>query len=93
MKLTKINIIKSIIYYSGFEYIFRKIKPAKKPRPLPTFILWLIAVYIASFGVASQRYENRVDIIENKANSIYPQLASGDPVTQEIAFRRLLRIQ
>ena len=88
-----IKVIKGIIYYSGFEYIYRKIKPAKEPRPLPTLPLWLMGIYVATFGVASQRYENRVDIIENKANTIYAQLASPDPGTKGMAFRRILKIQ
>jgi uncharacterized protein YjbI with pentapeptide repeats len=71
------KIIKGIFYYSGFEYIYRKAKPDKEPHPLPTLPLWLIGIYIAFFGIASQRYENRVDIIENRANSIFTQLSTS----------------
>jgi BTB/POZ domain-containing protein KCTD9 len=88
-----IKVIKGIFYYSGFEFIYRKIKPASEPRPLPTLPLWLIGIYVAAFGVASQRYENRVDIIENKANTIYSQLSSPNPVTKGMAFRMILDIE
>lgn len=68
--------IKLIFRYSGAEFICAKFKPSKKPQPLPTGFIWLIGIYIAFFGVASQRYENRVDIIENRANSIFTQLGT-----------------
>ncbi len=65
-----------IYHYSGIEYIYRKAVPSKKPKqhPLPTLPLWLIGIYIAFFGLASQRYENRIDIIERKVTSIYTRL-------------------
>jgi uncharacterized protein YjbI with pentapeptide repeats len=68
--------IKWIIHYSGLEFIYRKFYPSKNPQPLPTGFIWLIGIYVAFFGVASQRYENRIDIIENRANSIFAQLAT-----------------
>jgi len=68
--------IKWIFRYSGLEFIYRKFKPAKNAEPSPTGIIWLIGIYVAFFGVASQRYENRVDKIENRANSIYTQLGT-----------------
>jgi CheY-like chemotaxis protein len=71
------NILKNIFYYSGFEYIFRKIKPAKEPRSLPTLPLWLFGAYMAFFLVVSYRYENRVDIIENRAIGIFSQLGTS----------------
>ena len=41
----------------------------------PTFIIWLLGIYVALFGIASQRYENMVDIIENRANTLLSQYA------------------
>jgi uncharacterized protein YjbI with pentapeptide repeats len=67
------RIIKGIFYYSGFEYIYRKAKPVTG---LPTLPLWLIGIYIAFFGIASQRYENKIDIIENRSNLIFAQLGT-----------------
>ncbi len=69
--LIRRKIREGIFYYSGFEYIYRKIKPTEEPRPLPTWSLWFIGVYIAFFGLASQRYENKIDIVEIRANSIF----------------------
>jgi hypothetical protein len=67
---------KAMFRYSGMEFIFRKFYPSKYPQPLPTGLIWLVGIYVAFYGVASQRYENRVDIIENRANSIFTQLAT-----------------
>ncbi|MBT3880507.1 MAG: pentapeptide repeat-containing protein [Candidatus Scalindua sp.] len=88
-----IKTIKGTFYYSGFEYIYRKIKPAKKPHPLPTLPLWLIGIYVAAFGVASQRYENHVDIIENRANAIFAQLGSSNDEVVIKTLSRITRIQ
>ncbi len=55
-----------------------------------TFGLWIIAVYVALFGVASSRYENRVDIIEVRASSIFAQLSSSD---YKGALGRIPRVQ
>ena len=35
-------------------------------------------MYVALFGVASQRYENLLDRIENRANTIYAQLGTSN---------------
>ncbi len=87
-------ITRVVYHYSGVEFIWRKLIPAKQEQKhLPTLPLWLVGIYIAFFGLASQRYENRVDIIENKTNTIYPQLTSPDPKTKEMAFRRIENIQ
>jgi uncharacterized protein YjbI with pentapeptide repeats len=69
--------IRRIIRYSGLEFIYRKFYPSKINQSLPTGFIWLIGIYVAFFGVASQRYENRIDIIENRANSIFAQLGTG----------------
>ncbi len=82
-----IKTIKGIFYYSGFEYIYRKAKPVTG---LPTLPLWLIGIYIAFFGIASQRYENRVDIIENRANSIFTQLGTS---SRKSALSRIASVQ
>ena len=60
--------------YFGGEFIVRKFYPPKNSGAFPTGFIWVFGIYIASFGVASQRYENRIDIIENRANSIFAQL-------------------
>jgi hypothetical protein len=51
-----------------------------------TFVLWVAGVYVALFGLASQRYESRLDQIENRANGIYTQLGAPN------AKRALARI-
>lgn len=35
-----------------------------------------MGIYSIIFGIVSQRYENRIDIIENRSNAIFAQLAT-----------------
>ena len=76
--------------YLGLEFVYRKFNPSS-PQTIPTGFIWLIGIYVAFFGVASQRYENRVDLIENRANSILSQLEVPD-VRNEI-LSSLSRVQ
>jgi len=69
--------------FSGLRFIWEKIRPPIKDsvvrRPPATFMIWafgIFGLYIALFGLASQRYENRIDIIENRANTIITQLST-----------------
>jgi len=78
-------------HYSGLKFIYRKFNPPKDSGALPTGVIWLIVIYVAFFGVASQRYENRIDIIENRANAIFAQLAV--PSIQKKALSRISRVQ
>ena len=57
----------------------------------PIGVICLIGIYVALFGIASQRYENRIDIIENRANSVFDQLAV--PSAQKKALSRIARVQ
>lgn len=74
------KIVYTIYNFSGLRAIYERLVPPKKNdperRPPSTFLLWLIGIYVALFGIASQRYENRVDIIENRINSINAQLST-----------------
>ncbi len=77
------NSIKWLLWdFSGLRFIWQKIKPpvdqSTNKRAPVTFLLWVIGAYVAFFGVASQRYENRVDKIENRANAIFPQLSTSE---------------
>jgi len=76
--------LKRIAFYlynfSGLRHIWENIifpvdMQTGKWKP-STFILWITGIYIALFGIASQRYENRVDIIEYRISSIFSQLGS-----------------
>ena len=59
-------------------------------KPQSTFLLWFVGIYVALFGIASQRYENRIDIIENGANAIFAQLST--PAWRK-AISRIPRVQ
>lgn len=85
-------------HYSGLRFIKRKFIPPQenqaegfltKLRGLPTGFLWLFGIYIAFFGIASQRYENRVDVIENRANALFSQLS----LMENFKFARVGDIQ
>ena len=67
--------------FSGLHSIWDKINPPpkiiierKRYKKPPTFLLWAIGIYSVLFGIASQRYENRVDMIETRAAAILTQL-------------------
>ena len=76
---------RAMYHYSGVEFICRKLIPSKQEQKhLPTLPLWLVGIYVALFGLASQRFENRVDVIERKANVINTQLT---PVIKEISIQ------
>lgn len=70
--------------FSGIRWVWEKIKPPQKgsdaeKNPPSTFVLWasgIFGLYIALFGLTSQRYENRIDVIEYRANSILAQLGT-----------------
>ncbi|UCF91759.1 MAG: pentapeptide repeat-containing protein [Desulfobacterales bacterium] len=67
--------------FSGARFIWAKIFPqtaAKDQDPAPTFLLWLVGIYIALFGIAAQRYETEIDKIENRAHAVLSQSFSAD---------------
>ena len=51
--------------FSGLRSIWEKIRPPSEEKiksvsynKPPTFLLWVLGIYSALFGIASQRYEN-----------------------------------
>jgi uncharacterized protein YjbI with pentapeptide repeats len=70
------------IEFIPIRAIWHKIRPPLEQgnikRKPATILLYITGIYIALFGVASQRYENIVDIIENRANSIFAQLGTSN---------------
>jgi hypothetical protein len=82
--------------FSGLRFIWEKIippdpyDPKTNKRKPATFFLWAVGIYITFFVITSQRYENRIDIIENRANSIFTQL--GTPNYKK-ALGRIPRVQ
>jgi hypothetical protein len=83
-----------IFHFSGLRFIWQKISPpgghSIYEKPPSTFVLWLVSAYVAFFGIASIRYENRIDKIENRAHSIYTQLST--PAYKK-ALSRIPRVQ
>lgn len=67
---------------SGLRFIFIKIYPHKlhfdSDRKTPsTFSIWLIGLYFAAWGIASQRYENKIDVIENRTSILIAQTGTS----------------
>jgi len=64
---------------SGLRFIWYKIFPkgsVKSTNPPSTIMIWVMGIYTALWGIASQRYENRIDIIESRSNYTFAQLST-----------------
>ncbi len=84
--------------FSGVRFVWQKIRPqidkATNKRPPATFLLWIVSIYLILFGITSQRYENRVDIIENRTNAILVQLSAPVDTPQfKSALSRIPTVQ
>lgn len=60
---------------TGARYIYHKIIPPIEnnklnKRPPATIFWWLTVTYFAFYGIASSRYESKVDQIENKSSVV-----------------------
>jgi uncharacterized protein YjbI with pentapeptide repeats len=95
-----VNEIKRLIWFvwdfSGFRFIFSKILPPKSgtynsKRSPSTFLLWIIGIYVAIFTLASNKYEYKKNIIDNKICILVNNITSSP--NNKDAFARLARIQ
>ena len=73
------------------RYLYEKIKPppvsiTSSPdyRSPTSILIWCFGIYVALFGLASQKYESRVDVVENRSNAIITQLANSEMQNQAI---------
>lgn len=70
------------INYSGLRAIGHRFAPQlseqKNSKPPSTGMLWLVGIYVALFGLASQRYEHGLDRILNRQSGIFAQIGSGE---------------
>lgn len=83
--------------FTGFRYVTYKIYPPnndiiQKQRP-STFILWLLTIYAALFGIAGNRYEASLSRMELRANTLIAQLISPDVEMRRISFKQIADIQ
>ena len=84
--------------FSCLRFAWEKLRPApdNRPpdyRPPSTLLIWasgIFGIYLAVFGVALQRYDNRVNQIENRANAIFMQLATD---AKKSAINRIVETQ
>ncbi len=86
------HFINFILWYSGYVAVWSKVNTSpdfiKRHAPKkiqniknekispPTFVLWIFGLYTAIFGIASGRYESRLDTIENLTTATITQLAN-----------------
>jgi uncharacterized protein YjbI with pentapeptide repeats len=69
-------VVKSIWWifweFSGIHYLACKLNPKKEENEKPPVAagIWIIGIYIALFGLASQRYESAVAIIETRIGTV-----------------------
>lgn len=79
-KKIPVTILWILYEYTGAHYIWRKIRPLKDPvtgiRIPASITMWVIGIYFALYGIASQRYENRLGALENKVYLIVAQIGS-----------------
>ncbi len=85
-------LINYTLWYSGYVAVWSKVNTSpdfiKRYAPQkiqniknekispPTFVLWIFGLYTAIFGIASGRYESRLDTIENLTTATITQLAN-----------------
>jgi uncharacterized protein YjbI with pentapeptide repeats len=81
--------------FTGFRFVASKVFPTQKGNASPpvTITLWVLGIYTALFGIASNRYENAVDKIENRMNAFITQLSIAPPEIRKEAFREVAEIQ
>ncbi len=85
---------------SGLRFFWQKIRPpvesAQQRRPASTFSVWaagIFVVYIILFNFASQRFESRIEIIENRVNATVSLLTVNDIDVRKIALSEISKIQ
>jgi hypothetical protein len=85
---------------TGLRFFWQKIRPpvdsSQHRRPASTFSIWvtgIFVVYLILFNFASQRFESRIEIIENKVNSTLSLLTVTDIDVREDALSKISKIQ
>jgi uncharacterized protein YjbI with pentapeptide repeats len=86
MKSFKVNFIgpiwRFVYIYLGIGYILQMIRKPKEgeytDRAPSQFIWWVIGIYAGIFGIAFQKYENRINRLENRYNSLIQQLGGNN---------------
>ena len=90
-----LNIIKSILkgiyYYSGFQHITSKLIINEDNKKYPTFFLWLIASYVALYGIADQRHSKELSRLDLKSTILITQTTSD--ISRKAALNGIIRTQ
>jgi hypothetical protein len=93
-----VAILKWVLWeFVGTRSIVEKIIPPPDSgtgiRRPSTFFLWIVGVYAVLFGLASQIYENRNAIVENRINILTSQLGTTDDDIRRHVLRRIPLLQ
>ncbi len=87
------GLLQSLYNFSSFRIIWERICPPKDvngKQQASTFVLWILGIHFAAFGIASGRYENRKDALETRITVVATQLAT---ISRKAALNRLSAIQ
>jgi uncharacterized protein YjbI with pentapeptide repeats len=86
--------------FFGVRFFWEKIRPpietSPGKRPPSTFFLWVLGILFAYsiwFSIVSQRFENRIRLIEERANTILLQLSISDSNIRKTALSRVSNVQ
>jgi competence protein ComEC len=72
--IKKISLL--IFDLSGCAAIWQKVRPLasnEQRKPASTIVIWGVSIYLGAFAIASQRFENQLDRIENRVNAVIAQ--------------------
>ncbi len=96
VKATGLGFLRLVVWvlwdFTGLHLIYRKIFPNRRnpEKKYPTFFIWVVGIYFATYGIAAQRYESKVDLIENRTNFV---IALSGTSNYKIALEQIPMIQ
>jgi hypothetical protein len=82
------QLVSALYVYSGAKSIVARLRHRRAgDEGLPTGVLWLLGVYSAVYGLASQRYDGRVADIESRSTAVFSKISTrGDTGTRAFAL-------
>ncbi|WP_419656563.1 uncharacterized protein Dvar_56580 [Desulfosarcina variabilis str. Montpellier] len=81
--------------FSGLRFVYEKVWPPspnvrEQRKSPPTFVIWVVGIYVALYGLAYQRFENARNMLELKTNAVIGQLATQ---TWRMTLNRIPKLQ
>nr|VFJ95213.1 MAG: Pentapeptide repeat-containing protein [Candidatus Kentron sp. H]VFJ95855.1 MAG: Pentapeptide repeat-containing protein [Candidatus Kentron sp. H]VFK02049.1 MAG: Pentapeptide repeat-containing protein [Candidatus Kentron sp. H] len=75
------------------ELIWIKRPNAPDYQKPPTFVLWVVGIYVGLYGIAATNHEAALDRVENRMGALASQLATGDGEAFKKLISQIPRIQ